>query len=163
MTHHTIASLVFAALLAACASYGPGDLRPGLREAEVTQQLGAPTARYTLDSGRTRLEFARGPYGRHTFMVDLDGDGRVQQWEQVLDARHFLVIVPGLPRDEVLRTIGTPSERLGMWRNGQIWSWRYYNNDCLWYQVQLDAAGVVTSAGYGIEPRCDAKNDRSPT
>lgn len=161
MTHRSILCSLAVMLLAACASYGPGDLRPGLREAEVTQQLGPPTARYTRTDGRTRLEFARGPYGRHTFMVDLDGEGRVQQWEQVLDARHFLVIVPGLPRDEVLRTIGTPSERMGMMRDGQIWSWRYYNNDCLWYQVQLDAAGVVTSAGYGIEPRCDARNDRS--
>lgn len=163
MTRHSILLLAVTALLAACAGYGPGDLRAGQREAEVTQQLGAPTARYPLAEGRTRLEFARGPYGRHTFMVDVDADGRVQQWEQVLDARHFLAIVPGLPRDELLRTIGTPSERSGMWRDGQIWSWRYYNNDCLWYQVQLDAAGVVTSAGYGIEPRCDAKNDRSPT
>lgn len=152
-----------AVLLTACASYGPGDLRQGLSEAEITQQLGAPTARYLLGEGRTRLEFARGPYGRHTFMLDLDREGRLQQWEQVLNARYFEVIVPGLQRDELLRLIGTPAERAGMWRDGQIWSWRYYNNDCLWYQVQLDAAGVVTSAGYGIEPRCDAKSDRAPT
>ncbi|MFO1219678.1 MAG: hypothetical protein U1E89_15025 [Burkholderiaceae bacterium] len=161
MNRRPIRILLLAGVLAGCASYGPGDLQPGQREAEITRQLGAPTARYALDGGRTRLEFARGPFGRHTFMVDLDADGRLQRWEQVLDARHFEVITPGLSRDELLRTIGTPSERAGMWRNGQIWSWRYYNNDCLWYQVQLDAAGVVTSAGYGIEPRCDANNERS--
>jgi hypothetical protein len=157
----TISSV--AALLAACAGYGPGDLQPGQREADITRQLGAPTARYTLDGARTRLEFARGPYGRHTFMVDLDAEGRLQRWEQVLDRRHFEAISPGLSRDELLRFIGTPSERAGIWRDGQVWSWRYYNNDCLWYQVQLDAAGVVTSAGYGTEPRCDARSDRSPS
>ncbi len=149
------------ALLVGCASYGPGDLRAGLGEAEVTQQLGAPTGRYNLPDGRTRLEFARGPYGRHTWMVDLDSAGRLVQWDQVLDAQHFSGVMPGQTRDDVLRTLGRPGETLRMMRNGQIWSWRYYNNDCLWFQISLDAAGVVTGAGYGIEPRCDAPNDRS--
>ncbi|MBL8317461.1 MAG: hypothetical protein JNJ42_03605 [Burkholderiaceae bacterium] len=163
--HRPINGLIATAamLLAACASYGPGDLRPGLREVEVTRQLGAPTARYALADGQSRLEFARGPYGRHTFMVDLDAEGRVKSWEQVLDPRHFDSISPGLSRDQLLRYIGTPSERFGIRLDGQVWSWRYHNNDCLWYQVQLDAAGVVTSAGYGTEPRCDARSDKSPT
>jgi hypothetical protein len=94
-------------------------------------------------------------------MVDLDAAGNLQQWAQVLHPRYFALINPGQSRDEVLRTIGRPGEVAGMMRDGQIWSWRYYNNDCLWYQVQLDAGGTVTSAGYGIERGCDAPSERS--
>ncbi len=144
------------AALAACAGYGPGtDVRTGSTEAQVVQTMGQPTGRYTLPDGTQRLEFARGPYGRHTWMVDLDGQGRVLQIEQVLEPRHFARVLPGQSRDEVLRTIGRPGERMGMMRNGQIWSWRYPNNDCLWWQAQLDAQGIVTSAGYAQEPACE--------
>ncbi len=150
-----------ALLLAACAGYGPGTLQTGMSETEVAQQLGAPTGRYALAEGRKRLEFARGPYGRHTYMVDVDAAGHVVSWGQVLEPRFFSLIMPGQTRDEVLRTIGRPGEVTRMMRDGQIWSWRYANNDCLWYQVSLDAAGTVLSAGYGIERGCDAPNDRS--
>jgi hypothetical protein len=135
-----------AGLLVACAGYAPpSDMRS------------SRTGRYQLPEGPVRLEFARGPYGRHTYMVDLDAQGRVLQWDQVLDRRHFEVVVPGMTSDQLLRFIGRPSERMGMMRNGQIWSWRYYNNDCLWWQAQLNAEGVVTSAGYGSAPGCDGR------
>jgi len=147
-------------LLAACAGYGPGTVRVGSSEAEVTQTMGTPTGRYTMPGGTQRLEFARGPYGRHTYMVDLDAQGRVAKVEQVLDERHFATLLPGQTRDEVLRTIGRPGERMGMMRDGQIWSWRYPNNDCLWYQAQFNAQGILHSAGYGVERGCDGK-DRS--
>ena len=62
--------------------------------------------------------------------------------------------------DEVVRTIGRPSERAGAMRFGQIWSWRYANNDCLWWQAQLNAQGIVTSAGYAQIPGCDGPNER---
>jgi hypothetical protein len=142
------AVLWLALWLGACASYGPGDLRVGQTRAEVTQSLGPNTGQYTLADGSTRLEFARGPFGRHTWMVDLDASGRVAQWEQVLDEWHFQNVLPGQKQDEVLRAIGRPSERVGMMRNGQIWSWRYPNNDCLWFQASFNAEGVLLSAGY---------------
>ena len=148
------------ALLAACAGYGPSGVGVGNSEAQVVQAMGQPTGRYTLPGGTQRLEFARGPFGRHTFMVDLDAQGRVAKLEQVLDARHFATVLPGQTRDEVLRTLGRPGERVGMMRDGQIWSWRYANNDCLWWQAQFDAQGVVTAAGYGTERGCDG-TDRS--
>ena len=145
----------------ACAGYAPGaGVRAGSTEAEVVQSMGSPTGRYPMPGGTQRLEFARGPFGRHTYMVDLDAQGRVSQVEQVLDARHFARVLPGQTRDEVLRTIGRPGERVGMYRDGQIWSWRYANNDCLWWQAQFDAQGIVTSAGYASERGCDG-NDRS--
>jgi len=149
------------AVLAACAGYGlPPGLRVGTTEAEVVQAMGPPTGRYALPDGAERLEFARGPYGPHTFMIDVDAQRRVVRWDQVLTPAHFEALRAGMKADELLPLIGRPSERVGMMRNGQIWSWRYFNNDCLWWQAQLDAQGVVTAAGYGIDPRCDAPSDR---
>lgn len=147
-----------AGLLVACAGYGPPkDMRVGMTEAEVVQAMGPPTGRYPLPEGSVRLEFARGPYGRDTYMIDLDAQGRVLQWDQVLNRRYFEAVTTGMTADQLLRFIGRPSERMGMMRNGQIWSWRYYNTDCLWWQAQLDAQGVVTAAGYGSAPGCDGR------
>lgn len=153
-----------AGVLSACAGYAPpAALHEGSTEADVRQAMGEPTGRYAMPGGVQRLEYARGPYGRHTYMLDFDARGRLLQWQQVLDERHFALVVPGLGRDDVLRTLGRPSERMGMMRDGQIWSWRYANNDCLWWQAQLDAAGVVTSVGYAPERGCDGPERTSRT
>ena len=101
-------------LLAACAGYAPpNDMRAACTEAEVVQAMGPPTGRYQLPEGPTRLEFARGPYGRHTYMVDLDAQGRVLKWDQVLDRRYFEAVTPGMTSEQLLRFIGRPSERDG--------------------------------------------------
>jgi len=151
-------SLIVASLLglfAACAGYAPPkEVQAGASEAQVVQAMGEPTGRYPLPQGGRRLEFARGPNGRHTYMVDLDAQGRVVEWDQVLQPRYFELINPGMKSDEVLRLIGRPSERQGASRGSQIWSWRYANNDCLWWQAQVDAQGVVTGAGYASERGC---------
>ena len=148
-------------LLAACAGYAPPqNLLVGTPETDVINQMGPPTGRYPLPTGGERWEYSRGPYGRHTDMVDLDAQRRVVQWDQVLDRSYFETVSPGMKADELLRLIGRPSERMGMMRNGQIWSWYYYNTDCLWWQAQLDAQGTVTSAGYASAPGCDGMGNR---
>ena len=150
-----------AALLLACAGYAPPkDLPIGMPEADVIKLMGPPTGRYELPNGGERMEYARGPYGRETFMIDLDAQRRVVQWDQVLDRSYFETVSPGMKADDLLRMIGRPSERVGMMRNGQIWSWRYYNNDCLWWQAQIDADGMVTAAGYASAPGCDGGRGR---
>jgi len=149
------------AMFAACAGYAPPqDLLVGTPEAEVIKLMGAPTGRYPLPDGGERMEYARGPYGRETYMIDLDAQRRVVQWDQVLDRSYFETVSPGMKADDLLRLIGRPSERMGMMRNGQIWSWRYPNNDCLWWQAQIDAQGIVTAAGYGPAPGCDGAPGR---
>jgi hypothetical protein len=153
----TVIAASVAGLLIACAGMeAPKDLK-GRTEAEVVQAMGQPTGRYTLPDNGRRLEYAKGPAGRETFMVDLDAQGRVVQSEQVLDPRYFDVINPGMKSDDLLRFIGRPSERRGSRAGGEIWSWRYYNTSCLWWQAQLDAQGVLTSAGYASLPGCDTK------
>lgn len=163
-----VASLVgpiaAAVLAAGCAAFAPPDLRPGLGEAEVLARMGTPTARHAMPAGTTRLEFATGPYGRTTWMVDLDAAGRLVAAEQVLTEdflSRFQARAEGMTADELRRTLGTPGERRGAgWVGGETWSWRYVTNDCLWFQVSLGRDGRVTGSGFAIDPICDAPSDR---
>jgi len=151
--------------LAACAGWSRPPPQPGQSEAEARQRLGAATARYALPGGTARLEFATGPWGRETWMVDLDTGGRVSAARQVLGEASFAAFqakAPGMSREELLRTLGTPGERRsGGWQGGEVWSWRYPTNDCLWFQVSIGADDVVRDGAYGIDPRCDAPSDRN--
>ena len=162
ITNHVL-SLLLALAVAGCASYKPQDIRAGQSQAELQQLMGQPTGRYPGPNGQSRLEFATGPYGRTTWMVDLDTGGRVVAARQVLNEAHFAAfqaIAPGMTRDELLRTLGRPGERRhGGWQGGQVWSWRYPTNDCLWFEISLATDGRVTGAGYAVDPRCDAPPD----
>lgn len=154
--------LAFAAVLtsiAACTGYAPGHLVAGHGIEEVTRQLGAPTGRHTLPQGGTRLEFARGPFGRHTYMVDLDPQSRVTGWRQVLTEAEFATIVPGMSAQELLRRIGRPSHtRGGGWQPGEVWSYRYDAIFCQWFQVSV-VGGRVRDASYGPDPLCEVGKD----
>ncbi|MBK9136094.1 MAG: hypothetical protein IPM15_17585 [Betaproteobacteria bacterium] len=164
--------IVRAAALAAVAAWAAGcaPVPPAAGDARdaVVGRWGAPTARYTMPGGAERLEYATGPFGRTTWMIDLDSAGRVTGARQVLNEAHFHEFqqrAPGMSIDEVLRTLGTPGERKRVgWRSDEVWSWRYPTNDCLWFQVTVDlAAGRARDAGYGIDWSCDkpTEADRS--
>ncbi|HEV8690666.1 MAG TPA: hypothetical protein VGQ91_10250 [Ideonella sp.] len=147
------------AWMAGCAGYGPGHLRAGEPAAEVLAELGPPTGRYTRPEGGERLEFARGPFGKHTFMVDLSTDGKVQRWEQVLREDVFFQIAPGMRSDELRYRLGRPSRVNGIWRGATVWSWRYESPFCQWFQVTVEPDGTVRDAGFGPDPLCEV-NDK---
>jgi len=148
-----IAMLAAAGLLAACAGT-PTNSLDGRSEAEVIQAMGQPTGRYALPDNGKRLEYAKGPAGSDTYMVDLDAQGRVVKVAQVLDENYFDVINPGMKRDDLLLFIGRPCERAGTGGGDELWTWRYANQFCLWWQAQLDPQGVVVSTGYAPLPGC---------
>lgn len=150
----TLIGLCAAALMTACSSTGLGVPYKGHSEADLIHVKGQPTGRYALPGGQQRLEFARGPQGRQTFMADVDSNGRVIEFEQVLDARKFALVTPGVMREGVLRTIGQPSDRAPL-PDGEVWAWRHANRHCVWYQIELDPHGVVKAAGYQPEPGCN--------
>jgi len=144
--------------LAGCTGYAPGHLPAGASLAEVTAQLGPATGRYPLPQGGTRLEYARGPFGKHTYMVDLDAAGLVTGWQQVLTENNFNQIRDGLPRDELLMRLGRPSERRGGgWQGGEVWSYRYEAIFCQWFQVSM-IDGVVRAPAYGPDPICEVRD-----
>jgi hypothetical protein len=151
---------ILACLLAATA--GCAVLQPlpqpaaGQPEADVLARLGTPTSRYTLPAGGQRLEYATGPNGRTTLMVDLGADGRVTGSAQVLTEANFAKVRDGMPRDEVLRMLGRPAEKAGEYMNRQTWSWRYPTYECLWARITFEPDGKVRGgASLMPDPRCD--------
>lgn len=144
------------ALVAGCASYAPSGVRNGQSADEVTRAMGQPTGRHALAGGGQRLEYARGPMGKHTYMVDLDAGGRVTGWDQVLNETNFNKLPTGLTRDEVVMRLGRPSERFYIgWQELDVWAYRYPINECQWFMVSMGREGRVVGTSYGIDWRCD--------
>ena len=145
-------------LVAACATPVPA---PQTAVDAVIKSRGRPTATYALQPSGQRLEYASGPWGRTTWMIDVDDAGRVTQSRQVLGEGEFLLVQsqPPMPREALLRWIGTPGERRGARGGGETWSWRYPTNDCLWFQVSIDAEGLVRGGALAIDPTCDSPSD----
>ena len=154
--------IITSLLISGCAaSYSPAGLRPGDSVDAAVRQLGEPTGRYPRADGGSRLEFARGPLGRHTYMLDFDGQMSLVTWQQVLDEAHFAAIRPGMSEQDLLSELGHPSETWGVRYHDQtVWSYRYANNDCLWFSVGVTPAGRVEDAGFGIDPRCERREKR---
>ena len=147
---------VLAGLLAGCAAPQPLRVQAGQTEAQMLAVMGPPTGRYALADGVQRIEFARGPYGVSTWMVDLDRAGSVLAIHQVLQAYYFDQVQDGMARDDLLRLLGRPASRQGEWQNRETWSWRYDNHDCLWIRVTLDARGKVWGGASTLpDPLCD--------
>jgi hypothetical protein len=149
------AALASATLLGCASHYGASALKTGATVSEVTAALGTPTGRYSKDGGE-RIEYAKGPYGKHTYMLDFDSQGRLVKWEQVLTENRFDAVQRGVTRDDVLYAIGHPSEQKALPVQGRtLWSYRYDAPFCKWFQVGLDAGGKVVDTGYGPDPLCD--------
>jgi hypothetical protein len=149
-------------LLAGCAgfgtTFGPPAISAGQSVDDVTRLLGSPTGRYTLAGGAQRLEYATGPSGKHTYMIDVDSAGRVTGWDQVLTELNFSSLPAGMTRDEVLVRIGRPSERFQVGRQQlDVWAYRYPINECQWFMVSIGREGRVVDTDYGIDPRCDPR------
>lgn len=137
-----------------CASYGPSNESIGLDRSQIIERLGPPTHERVTELGNV-LEYARGPYGRHTYFLRLNAEGRVDRWEQVLHENNFRKIVPKMTQQQVRSLIGWSFERSQLGRGrGEVWSYRYETPLCVWFQVEFDHEGFVRSAGDGIPPEC---------
>lgn len=156
------ALLVLATLaLAGCAArpFAPTDVHPGAPRDEVLRIMGPPTASYTMPDGHERLEYNRMPFGKLTFMIDLDAAGRVARWENVLDENHFAAIRPGMDAHDVLRLIGPPSFTSHYQLpapGGNTWLYRFQTiQRCILFEVSFDAVtGKVLEGDYPPDPGC---------
>lgn len=147
------------ALLQACSGYAPPDLLAGISREALLARMGPPDMVRPMDSG-TRLEFPRGPFGKHTWFVYLDAQGRAIRSEQVLTEDNFNRVHPGMTQDELRRLLGRPGEVQGLARSrGEVWSYRYENPFCNWFQVELSLQREVRSAGRGPAPECNSRDE----
>jgi hypothetical protein len=153
--------LMLCLLLSACSGYAPSDALIGMNRDQLGARMGQPDIERQY-SDAVRLEFPSGPFGTHTWFVYLDASGRVSRAEQALNEKNFILINPGMSQDDVRKTLGRPSEVQFLGRSrGVVWNYRYENNSCLWFQVELSLEQQVRSAGYGDPPECRANGDRS--
>lgn len=133
-------------MLGACASFMPPPINIGEPESSVVSKLGQPTSRIEDKNGYL-LEYTRNPWGQATNMARFDRSGRLISYEQVLTVEKFATIKPGIAtKDDVLRTIGHPSETSYLSRlQLEVWSYPYKEAG-VWnsvMHVHFDNNGVV--------------------
>ncbi len=156
---------MLALLLSACAGYSPGALPAGSSVEATLQRMGPPTGEIPLPDGGRRLEYARGPYGKHTFMVDFNGQGQLLRWEQVLTENHFNAIRAGMTATDVRSQIGRASEVFTVgWQEKQtVWAYRYESMFCVWFMVGISPEKqTVIDTSYGPDPMCERRERMSP-
>lgn len=159
--HLSAVALVCAAVLAGCAT--PGGLPLGTTIDAARHGVQSPTGEYALPNGGRRLEFARGAFGKETWMLDFDAQGALVSSEQVLTEDNFSNITPGMTADDVRMRLGRPAYIFGAgWQEHiQVWNYRFAGGDCVWFQVSIrDADRKVREAGIGQDPACDGPNSR---
>jgi hypothetical protein len=147
-----------AVLLSGCASMRAytEPPQPGESETQVIERLGEPTHRYG-EGNNHLLEYMTGPWGQATFMARIGSDGRLVSYEQVLNTEHFAKIVPDkATKDDVLRTIGAPSDTSYFPRQQrEVWSYPYREANT-WDSVMhvfFDDQGIVRSLQNGPDRR----------
>ena len=151
--------VTFALALQGCANYGPSPNWYGKSRIEVVERLGTPARQVSTDTG-IRLTYAKGPYGRHTYIIDFDQNDQVVRWQQVLTEQQFQKIIPGMTAAAVEELIGPSFEKITLGRQrGEVWSYRFETPFCIWFQVEVDQSGLVRSAGHGIPPECARDDD----
>lgn len=133
--------------LAGCASYDGYNLTPGTSRDEVVRTMGPPAMELPNPDGTHELVYPRGPMGTQTFMADIGRDEQLRSIRQVLTDDMFDGrITRGLTRDDVLRLIGPPGDRMYFPLKQQD-SWEYRYKDTWGYiaffSVDFDREGRV--------------------
>lgn len=161
MKHHHLLSVAGLLLLSACSSYAPPAAVLGMGREAVVARMGPPEMVRQMEGG-SRLEFPHPPFGKQTWFVYFDAAGQASRVEQVLVEPNFNQVDVGMAQEAVRQLLGQPSEvqLLGRAR-GEVWSYRYDNYVCNWFQIELSREQQVRSAGYSQPPECEGRDDRS--
>jgi SmpA / OmlA family len=157
MTRHLL-TLLLACALSGCATAWLQPPQPGEPLASVRQRLGPPTGEHPLPDGGRRLEYATGPFGKHTWMADFDAAGRLLRFEDVLTEAQFARIEAGMTREQLRAQLGTPSRIWAVRYHDQtVWSYRYHNLACMLFHVGITPQGIVEDTSYGPDPLCERR------
>lgn len=150
-----VASAAAGTLTGCAISYAPSEQLIGQSRGQVIAALGQPNPRPSKIEDTRRLDFPRGPFGKHTYSVYFDANGRATGFKQLLTEDNFKAINPGMDQSEVIDRIGVATDTFGLARKrGYVWNFRYENYLCKWFQIEFSAEHKVRSAGYGVPPEC---------
>lgn len=153
-----ILAIALLVILGACGAVIPAPVHVGDSEAELIAKRGQPAHRY-MDGKDHLLEYPTGPWGQRTYMARVSPDGRVISFEQVLTTQKFASIKVGdASKDDVLRTVGSPSETSYLSLTDlEVWSYPYKENG-IWnsvMHVHFDRTGIVRKMLNGPDLRFD--------
>jgi hypothetical protein len=146
-----------ALLLAGCAHpWNAVGMAPGTPREEVLAKAGPPTRSLRMPDGMERLQYSMQPFGRQSFNLDFDGQGRLVRAYQSLTEANLQRIQPDVwTVADVEREFGPPGLIDGVYSwNGPVMTyyWRdFAGGSNMFYWVYLDAQGVVRRAHPGIE------------
>jgi hypothetical protein len=160
----SMAALLTVVLLAACATYGGRGLVPGGAElADVVRVMGEPAMRWQALDGSVQLAYPRGPAGVHTFMAHIGPDGKLLRIENVLEARGFNQIRPGLNEAQVLQILGPPYPGWTSYfkaRDERVWEWRYCDDmfNAARFSVLFDATARTVRTTMSVWEQCGQAN-----
>jgi hypothetical protein len=146
-------SILFVLLLVSCASYNGRGLKPGIDTMDsVVQLMGQPAMQWKNADGSIQLAYPRGPMGYDTYMVYIAADGILQRIENVLEAKHFARIQPGMNQAEVLKILGPSHPNWTVYferRDELVWEWRFCDDwhEASRFDVLFDnSTGMVRSS-----------------
>ncbi len=147
--------ILAALLVSGCTAYAPNQAYIGLSKEETIRALGNPKPMPAEIETARRLDFPRGPFGKHTYSVYFDDHGRVSGFRQLLTEEAFEKISPGMDQTQVVDLIGLSRDVYLLGRDrGYVWSYRYDTPLCRWFQIEFTLDEKVRSAGYSKPPEC---------
>ena len=108
-------------------------------------------------NGASSWEYPQGPMGRYTHMVRIGPDGRLIRVDQVLDWPFFMKLQPGMPTQEVEKTLGRPYSKTYMpLQNENVWAWRW--EETVWkrcFYAHFTPEGTLKRTSVGDEETAD--------
>jgi len=141
--------------LGACVNFAPHVGLQGQDRQAVLASLGPPSQERRAADG-VRLVYTRSPYGKSTFFVNLDSQGRVAGWEDVLTPANFEKITVGMGTDDVENLIGPSKMMLTVNSRGhKAWLYPFHNSTCQIFMVEVSPQNQVVSTGHGPAPECE--------
>ena len=112
-----------AVLLVGCTTYAPSTRLIGMSREQVITALGAPYPAPADLNHAQRLDFPRGPHGKHTYTVLFDAEGKATGFQQLLTEENFREIKPGMDVNAVIELIGMSRDTFRLARNrGYVWN-----------------------------------------
>jgi len=141
--------LTLTIVLASCAGYDGRSLTPGVSTGADVEKLMGPSAEKRAGAeGETVLWFPRLPYGRVSYAARIGKDDKLIAVEQRLTAENVGNLKVGVSRENDVRDLLGPPNRVDWFERKQVSAWTYQAQgiEPQIIVVELSKDGVVRAA-----------------